>query len=172
MLKLISKSTKKLSNDDIQRICRLKDSQWKFGIKSQLNWFKKNVKSFDIHNCFYIKNYLIGYTSLKKRKLEISGKKKNYLLFDTLVIKKNLRKRKLSYLMMLFNNKVIKINKKISFLMCKNELVSFYEKFFWKKFKKKQFEVIDHPFNTNGMLFNFPRNYKNFKKKIKIYINK
>ena len=71
MLKLISKLTKELSNDDIQKICKLKDSQWKFGKKSQLIWFKKNVKSFDIHNCFYIKKYLIGYTSLKKRKLEI-----------------------------------------------------------------------------------------------------
>ncbi len=94
MLKLISKSTKELSTNNIKEICRLKDTQWKFGLKSQRNWFKNNVQSYDIHNCFYIRNLLIGYTLLKKRKLEISGKKMNYLLFDALIIRKNLRKKK------------------------------------------------------------------------------
>ena len=28
----------------IKNICLLKDNQWKLGIKSQLNWYKKNIK--------------------------------------------------------------------------------------------------------------------------------
>ena len=172
MLKLISKSTKELSTNNIKEICRLKDTQWKFGLKSQRNWFKNNVQSYDIHNCFYIRNLLIGYTLLKKRKLEISGKKMNYLLFDILIIRKNLRKKKLSYLMMLFNNNVIKRNKKISFLLCKNELISFYKKFHWKKLNKKKLKIMDHTFDTNGMLFNCSNKFNKIKKPIKIYFNK
>ncbi len=172
MLKLISKSTKELSTNNIKEICRLKDTQWKFGLKSQRNWFKNSVQSYDIHNCFYIRNLLIGYTLLKKRKLEISGKKMNYLLFDTLIIRKNLRKKKLSYLMMLFNNNVIKRNKKISFLLCKNELISFYKKFHWKKLNKKKLKIMDHTFDTNGMLFNCTTKFSKIKKPIKIYFNK
>ena len=30
-----------LTNKEIKEICLLKDKQWKFGIKSQLKWFKK-----------------------------------------------------------------------------------------------------------------------------------
>ena len=34
----------KLTNNEIIQICLLKDKQWKFGIKSQLEWFKKYQK--------------------------------------------------------------------------------------------------------------------------------
>ena len=37
---LLSKKTFQLSNKEINKICRLKDTNWKFGIKSQLRWFK------------------------------------------------------------------------------------------------------------------------------------
>ena len=43
MLEPVSKNTKQLSNKEIKDICFLKNEKWKFGIKSQLNWFKKNV---------------------------------------------------------------------------------------------------------------------------------
>lgn len=172
MLKLVSKSTKELSASNINEICHLKDSQWKLGLKSQHNWFKNNIKTHDLHNCVYIRNQLVGYTLLRKRTLEISNKKINYLLFDTLVIKKKLRKKKLSSLIMLFNNNIIKENNKISFLICKNELVNFYKKFFWKKINNSKFSVVDHPFNTNGMLFNYSKNLNNIKNPFKIFINK
>ena len=94
MLKLESVRTNKLSNKLIKEICNLKGDQWKFGIQSQLEYFKKNIKSNDIHNCFYINNKLIGYTLLRKRKFIFQNKKSSYLLFDTLIIRKDLRKKK------------------------------------------------------------------------------
>ena len=84
---------------------------------------------------------------------------KKYLLFDTLIIKKNYRNKKLSNILMAFNNKIIKNNKKISFLMCDNNLVKFYKKNNWKKINKRKFSVIDHKFKGNGMIFNTNRKY-------------
>ncbi len=46
----------KLQNKEIEEICFLKDKQWKFGIKSQMKWYRKNIKKNDIHNLFYIKS--------------------------------------------------------------------------------------------------------------------
>ena len=76
----------KLTNNEIKKICLLKDKQWKFGINSQLKWFKNNIKKFDLHSLFYIKSKLVGYTLLRKRTSKIENLKKNihYLLFDTL----------------------------------------------------------------------------------------
>ena len=37
-------SSIKLKKKQIKEICLLKDKEWKFGIKSQLNWFDKNIK--------------------------------------------------------------------------------------------------------------------------------
>lgn len=57
----------KLKKKQINEICLLKDKEWKFGIKSQINWFDRNIKRDDVHNLLYIDNKLIGYTLLRKR---------------------------------------------------------------------------------------------------------
>ena len=58
-------SSIKLKKKQIKEICLLKDKEWKFGIKSQLNWFNKNIKN-DIHNLFYFNAKLVGYSFTKK----------------------------------------------------------------------------------------------------------
>ena len=158
MIRLISKKTYRLSKEEIRSICLLKDTHWKFGLKLQLSFFKKNIKSFDIHNILAVNNKIIGYTLLRSRKMKTSLIKK-YLLFDTLIIKKNHRNKKLSRLLMTFNNKIIKNNRKISFLMCNNNLVKFYKKNNWKRINKKNFRVVDHKFKGNGMIFNAKQKY-------------
>ena len=167
---LKSINTGKLSNNEIKQICLLKESQWKFGINSQFKWFKNNVKKFDLHNLFYIKSKLVGYTLLRKRTCKIKNLKKNnhYLLFDTLVIDKKFRDIKLSNLLMNFNNIIIKQSGFSSFLICKNELLGFYKKNNWTKLYNKDFSVMDHSFSSNGMVLN----KKKIKKKIFYFINK
>tara|TARA_B100001059_G_C17660930_1_gene489418 strand:+ start:282 stop:821 length:540 start_codon:yes stop_codon:yes gene_type:complete len=146
----------KLTNKEIKKICVLKDTIWIFGIKSQINWFNNNIKKYDIHNLFFIKSKLIGYTLLRKRTCEIKNlnKKTQYLLFDTLIIDKKYRNMKLSNLLMNFNNMVIKQSNYFSFLMCKKGLLNFYKKNKWATIDNKNINIKDHPFSTYGMLFN------------------
>jgi len=165
---LVSLKTSKLNINKIIQISNLKDSQWRFGINSQIEWFKKNIKKNDIHNLLYLKSKLIGYTLLRRRLFNNNNKlKKRYLLFDTLVIHKDYRNKRLSNLLMIFNNTIIRETRLFSFLICKNELVDFYKKYSWIKLNKKNINVIDHPFSTNGMLYN-----TNKIKKYNFYIKK
>ena len=76
------------------------------------------------------------------------------IFFDTLIIKKEFRGKKLSYYIMNFNNTVIRKNKKISFLVCKKQLIKYYNKFDWVKLNKKKFRLMDGKFNKNGMIYN------------------
>ena len=69
-------NTKKLKKNEILSICKLKNTQWKYGIKSQLKWFNKNIQNNDIHNLLYLKESLVGYNLLRKRKFLLKGKKK------------------------------------------------------------------------------------------------
>ena len=55
---------------------------------------------------------------------------------------------------MKLNNQVIQKNNKISFLICKKNLIRFYKKFNWKIISKKKFFIVDHSFDSNGMYFN------------------
>ena len=160
----------KLMNSEIKEICLLKEKHWKFGLNAQLKWFNNNVKKYDLHNLFYIKSKLVGYTLLRKRTviIESSNKKTKYLLFDTLIIDKKFRNMKLSYLLMNFNNLVITLSKMPSFLMCDKKLINFYKKNNWKILNKKIFCVSDYKFTTKGMTFN----KFDFDKKYTFYINR
>ena len=41
--------TKNLTNQQVKDICSLKNKHWKFGFKSQIEWFKINSFANDIH---------------------------------------------------------------------------------------------------------------------------
>jgi hypothetical protein len=171
---LTSVTSYKLSKKQIESICKLKNQQWSYGLKSQINWYNKNIKQKDIHNLFFNKSKLIGYTLLRKRTCinkKISGGRviSQYLLFDTLVLDKRFRKKKLSNLIMSFNNTIIKQSGYFSFLICKYKLLSFYKKYGWIKLNNKNILIKDHSFSTYGMIFN-DKNYT--KKNYHFFINK
>ena len=153
---LLSIRSSKLTNLQIKNICYLKDKQWKHGKKNQFKWFKKNIKSKDIHNMVYIRSKLIGYTALRNKifKFKNSKIKKRYLLFDTLIIRKKYRGKKISKILMDFNNSVIKKSKNFSLLICNNKLISFYKKNGWSHIKKKNIKIMDRKSNKNIMIFN------------------
>ena len=172
MISSYSIKTRKLKKKQVLDIVELKDQHWKFGLKSQLLFFKKNFKSYDIHNLFYLSKILIGLTALKKRTFYKKKKKIKYLLFDALVIAKDFRNLKLSRAIMSFNNKIIRNNKMRSFLICEKKLSKFYKKFSWSKISKKNIVFEDYETKKIFMSYNF--NVKELNKKIKlaIYFNK
>ena len=164
MLRLKSLNLKQLKEKEIIKICNLKNTHWKFGLKSNLKWFKKNVKKKDIHNLLYQKDELIGYTLLRKRLALVRNnkvKKIRYLYFDTLIIKNKFRKTGYSKILMNFNKKIIKRERLHAFLICYNNLVKYYKKFGWIKIQNKNFKIMDFKFFTNGMTFNLKSSLKN-----------
>jgi len=73
---------------------------------------------------------------------------------------------------MIFNNNVIKKQKKISFLVCNNNLSKFYMKNSWKKINKNKFQLLDHKFIGNGMIYNNIKKINKNNQKLRFYINK
>ena len=161
MYKLFSKLTSKLTKKNILDILKLKDTEWKYGIDKQQKFFYQNIKNDDIHNLFYKCNNLIGYTCLRKKYYPKKNLNNYFLHFDTLIIKKKFRSLGLGHKIMNFNNKIIKNNKSYGILICKKNMVKFYEKFYWtnskKIFKKKyiMFYCMDFKKKNLKKLFNF-----------------
>jgi len=50
--------SKKLKAKEIVSICKLKNTYWKYSLKSQLKWFKEKIKKDDLHNLVYLKKKL------------------------------------------------------------------------------------------------------------------
>ena len=179
MNKVLSKLTKKLDTSDIKKICILKDTQWNFGVKSQLKWFKENIKPNDVHILLEIDNNLIGYTLLRKRTFTIKANSKNfrerereYWLFDTHIVKKNFRRMGYNKILMKESAKIIK--KKLGLLICSDNLIKYYNKFKWRVISKKIFKILDYPFSSNAMFYNMGAEVKINKNKTfyNFYINK
>tara|TARA_B100000795_G_scaffold207258_1_gene160715 strand:- start:2328 stop:2852 length:525 start_codon:yes stop_codon:yes gene_type:complete len=148
--------TKKLKKKEILSICKLKNTYWKYGVKSQLKWFSENIKKNDIHNLVHLKKKLIGYNLLRKRTFLIKKSKFFYLYFDTLIVMKKYRKIKIGHQLCSFIVSIIKDSKLHSMLICEKKSVSFYKKYKWKKIKKNMFKILDHkyPEKYSGMFIN------------------
>ena len=160
---LLSKKTNQLKKFEINSICKIKSTHWNYSFKSNLEWFKKHIKSYDVHNLIYFNSKLVGYTLLRIRTFFLGKIKKKYFYFDTLIIDKKFRNQGGSYLVMKLNKQVIKKNNKISFLICLDKMIKYYKKFGWKLMSKKLFSIKDHNFHTNGMCFNIKlSNKKNY----------
>ena len=162
-----SLKTKQIGKSLILQICHLKNLHWKFGINQQFKWFKKNIKPEDIHNICFYNQKLIGYTALRKGYYFFHNdkRKKNYLLFETLILKKNVRKLKIGKLMMNFNNFIIEKKKKPAFLICKKKLIKFYVKYGWKKINNQNYKTLYKSFNCSAMTYKLNSNTQ------KIYFN-
>ena len=140
-----SKKTNQLNKKHLFQIFNLKDEKWKFGTNSQKKFFKKNIKSFDIHNFIYKskkKTELIGYTCFRLRNILLLEKKFDYLLLDTIVIGKKYRKKNYGQKLMKFNNKIIKKNKMPSFLFCNNKNAKFFRLFGWQLVPSKTYKFL------------------------------
>tara|TARA_B100001063_G_scaffold246268_1_gene284758 strand:- start:870 stop:1388 length:519 start_codon:yes stop_codon:yes gene_type:complete len=170
-MKFYKKITLKLKKKDILDIAKLKDSHWNFSISSQLDWFKnqKNVFKSDYH--LFLKKYekIIGYVQLGKRKYILNSKENKYYLFRTLIVLKKERNEKLAKKIMQEVSNFIKKKKLPCFLLCKKNLIKFYEKYGWIKLNKKKFKVEDHITSLHGMIYNLKKNNQN--KVIKFYYN-
>ena len=154
---ILSKQKKDISIQDLKLICNLKDQKWNHGIKSQINWFKKNVKSKDIHNLLFIKKVLVGYVLLRERSCIKNENIKKYLLFDTLIIKEEYQNKGYARIMMNFTNEIIRKKKMASFLICEKEMIKFYQRFNWFLLETSSFKIMDHNFSSNGMAFNLKK---------------
>jgi hypothetical protein len=171
MISLVCKTIKDLSKSEIRNICYLKNTEWNYGMRSQFEWFKRNVKKNDLHNLLLLNGKLIGYTFLRKRICYFANRKSIYFLLDCLVIKKKMRKKNFSNLLMSFNNNIITSNKKISFLFCYDDLLNFYKKLNWVLLKKDKVKILDNPYNGNCMFYNND-DFFNVNSYVKMYIYK
>ena len=144
MISLKSLYTNQLDNDLIKKIFLLKKEQWNYSLNQQNLWFKKNVKPKDIHNCLFVGKNLIGYTLLRKRSYIKKNSRMKYFFFDTLIIKKNHKKKGMSYILMALNNYQINRHKTISILACNKEMESYYKKFGWELDRGKKISFQDY----------------------------
>jgi predicted GNAT family N-acyltransferase len=138
-IKIYTKQTQFLKSTELNSIYILKNTEWDFGVKEQYNWFQKEIKKKDIHILLEKNNNLIGYTCLRYKKIFFKKKNNIFLLLDTHIIKKDLRKKGYGRILMDKTVRVIKNKKTPSLLFCKKNHLKYYKKFHWNIINKKKY---------------------------------
>jgi len=154
-LKLVSIKTKNLNKKLIKQIIVLKNTHWKYSLKSQLGFFNKNTKNEDQHNLLILNKKIIGYTLLRRKKIKIKKLKKNYFLFDTLILNQSYRKSGLARILMNFNNYIIKKYKRPAILVCDKKVRNFYTKSGWKQTTKKNKWFVNFNLKKPKLYFSY-----------------
>lgn len=110
--------TYELSDHLITKILNFKDTFWKFGINSQKDWFKKNIKNNYLHSILFDKDEnIIGY-----------GVKRifhNYNILDSILVSQKYRNKSIGSKII---KSLINTSKIQTFLLCEKKNIYFYQK--------------------------------------------
>lgn len=145
-----------LSETDLLRVAKIKDQHWSYGIDSQIEWMRKNVMDEDIHLIAESderkSSEIRAYATLSKINIGIDGKEYVVIGIGSVCVGKEFLNCGLGKALILEANKFIKDNKSLGILLCKDKLVSFYEKCNWQILNYKVAEVAGAPFENKIML--------------------
>tara|TARA_B100000886_G_C20293356_1_gene436442 strand:- start:184 stop:693 length:510 start_codon:yes stop_codon:yes gene_type:complete len=157
---------KNINNKQIEDISRLKDSFWKYGLKSQKKFLKLNKKLNDLHILAYKEKKIIGYVNLKIKRLQKNSadKESQFFLFDGFIVDKSFRNMKIGQNLVEICKKKSRKRKMPILLLCKKSILTFYENFNFKKISKKKFFFINHQYKGILMHYNLKMKNINFLK--------
>ena len=125
-----------LSKKNLTNIIQLKKQEWKYEINSQKKWIKSKIRNDDMHILLKLNNKIIGYTMLRILKNNSFLKYKRIIYFDTHIIEKRFRGKKIASYLMEEAIKQIKKKKILAVLRCKKELEKYYKNYKWKVVNK------------------------------------
>lgn len=138
-MKYLKLPTVELNKKLLKKIIFLKNKTWKYGVKSNLTWFEKNIKKNDTHLMLFQNQLLVGYVCFRSTDFNIFKTDKDFLLLDTFNIRKSYRDKGFGKKLILLSNEYIKKRNKKSILFCDSKIKSFYKKHGWKIKNKKNF---------------------------------
>ena len=130
------KKTCKLTKSERIKIFRLKNTFWKYNLKSQKEFFHKKYKKNDLHILFFNNANLIGYNCLKI----LNNIYFRYILIDSFIIHPNYQGKGISDILLSKSlNEIINLNY-IAYCYANSNSLSLFRRFGFQKTKHKLFE--------------------------------
>lgn len=139
-----------ISEDELTEICKLKVIRWDYTLEQHKKWMSDNIQPNDYHILVKDAEKLIGYTNLVDITVIINNDKVKARGIGNVCTSET--GRGFGNLLMENVNIVVKQNKWLGVLLCKDQLVTYYQKFGWILLKKN--EILFQTNNINYMIYN------------------
>ncbi|WP_299183842.1 hypothetical protein [uncultured Chryseobacterium sp.] len=127
----------------LEKICTLKKQHWDYPVAEQIRWFNENLIDEDIHVCVFNGDDLIAYTTIVNIKyLTEDNTEKEALGIGSVCVDVKYLNQKYGFFVVQIVTAYIRQRGVMGILLCKDELVLFYEKNNWIKFNG-QIKIFD-----------------------------
>lgn len=141
----------KLNEDLIREIIRVKQHHWNYSYDEHKKWIDNNI-NHDEHHLIVLDSYsqVIAYLNIVKTSIIYNDIEEEVLGVGNVCVDKNYFGQGIGLLIMGICNYYLKSFDKRSILLCKSNLINFYEKSGWKKYEGKVF-INDKEYNGELM---------------------
>lgn len=141
------------SGELINSIIKLKQQHWPYDKDSQYRWIRNNIKSDDYHLIIKTDDGLMAYMDIVNVKIRQRNNVIDaYGIGNVCVDKKN-EHRGLGLILMSHCNDFIEQRNSLGVLLCKPELIAFYQKSGWEVIDFTEKYIKDKKYNSHVMLF-------------------
>ena len=144
-----------VSNEEILHIAELKNQHWPYGIDSQIQWMKENIHDDDVHLLgeieFEKKRLLIAYITLSNVLVSMDGMDFIAIGVGGVCVSKKYQYNGIGTRLVIEANKYISDRKLPGILLCKDNLVKFYNRCNWQVLNYQEAMVDNNIFRHNIM---------------------
>lgn len=158
---IIIKKTSELTAKNIIDVFDVKDQRWAYGISSQKKWFKKNINHDDYHILIYFEKKLLAYANLVIMKALINNMPIESFGIGNVCTCASFSNKGFGRLLMTAINTFLKQQEKTGLLLCKNELVTFYQSNGWKLVECEKIYFNENHLECKAMYYNLSTVFSN-----------
>ncbi len=151
-LKVIQKQTKELSSQEIKDLISLKQQYWGYSDEDQISWMKKNIMENDNHILIY-QGELLAYLNAVNVDVYINQSLHQLIGIGNVCVDKKYLHTGMGSIAMSYINAFIKKSFTCGVLLCKCDLVPFYEASNWLVVNSHHITIKDKLFEHVLMIY-------------------
>lgn len=153
-LQIEMKTTSALNEEEICSVINLKQQYWTYSFDEQKHWFDENIRSEDYHlfltDC---NNRLIAYLDAIHLKVQIDHREQRMLGIGNVCVDKKSAQIGLGGILMASVNSFIRETHSSGVLLCKKQLIHFYESTNWNVINAQKVIIQERPFEGCVMVY-------------------
>lgn len=147
---------KKIEGKDIDLIIDLKRQHWNYSYEDNIKWINQNIREYDKHLMVYKDEVLIGYTNIVYREVILDSARR-VAGVGNVCVNKIYKGHGIGRIVMEYVNKEITRKNLTGVLLCKDELIAFYQKLGWHLVKGKKY-INYNEICVNVLTYNYSYN--------------
>lgn len=147
------KQTFELTEDEFTDLITLKQQHWDYSVNEQKRWFANNIEQDDYHLMIYQNGTLVAYLNAVNINVDINQSPYRMLGIGNVCVDKRHAHLGIGSILVACINSYIKRVGTVGLLLCKENLIRFYETSNWTRIFPAAVRISNHLYCHEVMIF-------------------